>query len=53
MICKNCGKEIKAGAQFCNYCGTQYATDQRKKAPKKKGDFLLGLISDTQWTARI
>ena len=45
MICSKCGKEIKDGAQFCNYCGTQFATDQRKKAPKKKGSFLLGLIS--------
>lgn len=45
MICNNCGKEIKDGAQFCNYCGTQFATDQRKKAQKKKGSFLLGLIS--------
>ena len=21
MICKNCGKEIKDGIKFCNFCG--------------------------------
>ena len=23
MICKNCGKEIKDGIKFCNFCGEQ------------------------------
>ena len=22
MFCKNCGKELKDGARFCNRCGT-------------------------------
>lgn len=24
MICKNCGKEIKDGNKFCNYCGEKF-----------------------------
>lgn len=28
MFCKNCGKEIKDGATFCNYCGTKVSNSR-------------------------
>ena len=29
MICKNCGRPISG--KICNYCGTDYRTDEEKK----------------------
>lgn len=30
MFCKRCGKELKEGAQFCQYCGTKVAVTAGK-----------------------
>lgn len=30
MVCRNCGKEMKEGARFCNHCGTMLVADYEK-----------------------
>lgn len=31
MFCKNCGKELKEGARFCNICGTCLISEENNK----------------------
>lgn len=54
-FCKECGKELKPGAQFCNNCGTnasgsstpqrQQQTAPKKKMSKKNKIILAGVIA--------
>ena len=36
MYCKHCGKEIKEGSAFCQYCGTPTIGKKEKLSKKKK-----------------
>jgi len=36
MICKNCGKEIKDGIKFCNFCGEQVINAPKTGAKEKE-----------------
>lgn len=35
MFCKNCGKELKEGARFCNRCGTCLISEANSKEKNK------------------
>lgn len=50
MYCKQCGKELKEGAKFCEYCGTQNtaesSVENTAENPKKENEFVERLKTD-------
>ena len=44
VFCKNCGKELRAGARFCGNCGTQTGTNQTQNGEKRRQEYAGKLI---------